>query len=32
LFYEKIINGDETDKAFKGTDAQNYFKNLLEDY
>uniref|UniRef100_A0A6C0K6X1 Uncharacterized protein n=1 Tax=viral metagenome TaxID=1070528 RepID=A0A6C0K6X1_9ZZZZ len=30
--YEKIINGDETDKAFKGTDAQNYFKNLLEDY
>ena len=30
--YEKIINGDETDKSGKGTDTQNYFKNLLEDY
>jgi hypothetical protein len=30
--YEKIIKGDETDTAGKGTDAQNYFKNLLEDY
>jgi len=30
--YEKIIKGDETDTEGKGNDAQNYFKNLLEDY
>jgi len=29
--YEKIINGDETDTT-KGTDAQKYIKNLIEDY